>query len=170
MWSVPYALQSPQRIHVVTQMDRANMEYVTIAHLEIYVKTDSISAVLLDIFVRMEQVYLSVRKDTTVRGRTSPMPCTIGTFNPYSGNGTEKACLKCTPGLFCKDKGLSVPSGPCSPGFYCNGGSVTPHPLKDTGEIYAQWDTIVRKGRDCSLNVRRLRTIHPEANRTIGPV
>lgn len=59
--------QNPQRIHVVTQMDRANMEYVTIAHLEIYVKTDSISAVLLDIFVRMEQVYLSVRKDTTVR-------------------------------------------------------------------------------------------------------
>uniref|UniRef100_K1RZC1 Latrophilin-2 n=1 Tax=Magallana gigas TaxID=29159 RepID=K1RZC1_MAGGI len=66
-------------------------------------------------------------------GRTSPMPCPIGTFNPYSGNGTEKACLKCTPGLFCKDKGLSVPSGPCSPGFYCNGGSVTPHPLNGHG-------------------------------------
>lgn len=59
-------------------------------------------------------------------GRTSPMPCPIGTFNPYSGNGTEKACLKCTPGLYCKDKGLSVPSGPCSPGFYCNGGSILP--------------------------------------------
>lgn len=43
------------------------MEYVKIAHLEIYVKMGSISAVLLDIFVRMEQVYLSVRKDTTVR-------------------------------------------------------------------------------------------------------
>lgn len=58
--------QSPQRIHAVTQMDRTNMGYVKIAHLEIYVKMGSILAVLLDIFVRMEQVYLSVRKDSTV--------------------------------------------------------------------------------------------------------
>lgn len=43
------------------------MEYVKIVHLEIYVKTGSISAVLLAIFVRMEQVYLSVRKDSTAR-------------------------------------------------------------------------------------------------------
>lgn len=42
------------------------MGYVKIAHLEIYVKMGSISAVLLDIFVRMEQVYLSVRKDSIV--------------------------------------------------------------------------------------------------------
>lgn len=66
-------------------------------------------------------------------GQTSPMPCPIGTFNPYFGNGTEKACLKCSPGLYCKGKGLSVPTGPCSPGFYCNGGSVTPNPLNGHG-------------------------------------
>nr|XP_022291423.1 uncharacterized protein LOC111102827 [Crassostrea virginica]XP_022291424.1 uncharacterized protein LOC111102827 [Crassostrea virginica] len=66
-------------------------------------------------------------------GQVKPIPCEIGTFNPSQGNGTKKACVKCSPGLYCRGEALSVPTGPCSPGFYCDGGSITPQPLNGYG-------------------------------------
>ncbi|XP_061176826.1 uncharacterized protein LOC133185543 isoform X2 [Saccostrea echinata] len=66
-------------------------------------------------------------------GQVWPLPCDIGTFNPYYGNSTGKACLKCSPGMFCSGKNLSVPTGPCSSGFYCNRGAVSPTPLNGRG-------------------------------------
>lgn len=66
-------------------------------------------------------------------GQVKPIPCEIGTFNPSQGNGTKKACVKCSPGLYCRGEALSVPTGPCFPGFYCDGGSITPQPLNGYG-------------------------------------
>ncbi|XP_048765393.2 adhesion G-protein coupled receptor F3-like isoform X7 [Ostrea edulis] len=66
-------------------------------------------------------------------GQVHPLPCETGTFNPYTGNGTKEACLQCSPGLYCGEENLAVPTGPCSSGFYCTGGATTPTPLNGRG-------------------------------------
>lgn len=37
-------------------------------------------------------------------------------------------CLACPPGHFCGASGLPVPSGPCSPGYFCLAGVTSPTP------------------------------------------
>ncbi|XP_038634724.1 neurogenic locus notch homolog protein 3-like [Scyliorhinus canicula] len=56
-------------------------------------------------------------------------PCPPGTYNSSPGQESSAGCLMCPPGQFCERSGLSVPSGKCSPGWYCTGGSVTSKPL-----------------------------------------
>ena len=49
--------------------------------------------------------------------------CFNGTFNPVVRAEGPRACLSCTPGKYCETRGLSEPTGYCSAGWYCSGGS-----------------------------------------------
>lgn len=44
------------------------------------------------------------------------------------GGVSVEGCQPCLPGRYCADVGLSSPSGPCDPGFYCTQGSATAAP------------------------------------------
>jgi hypothetical protein len=51
-----------------------------------------------------------------------------GTFNPNEGLSNVTECLPCAPGMHCSKKGLGLPSGVCSPGFYCPPSQMSPTP------------------------------------------
>ncbi|XP_062816991.1 zonadhesin isoform X2 [Anolis carolinensis] len=55
-------------------------------------------------------------------------PCPPGTYNPTSGIDRVERCQLCPAGMFCGEWGLSSPSGPCLPGFFCSSGSSVPNP------------------------------------------
>lgn len=55
-------------------------------------------------------------------------PCPEGTYNPYERLAEDTECRKCDAGMFCGDRGLSVPTGQCSAGFWCIGGALSPAP------------------------------------------
>merc|ERR1711871_1305911 len=57
-----------------------------------------------------------------------PPPCPVGRFSNTSEASSAKTCFSCTPGEFCDSPGLSMPVGPCDPGFYCPGGDYTGSP------------------------------------------
>lgn len=48
------------------------------------------------------------------------------------GAVSVEVCRSCLPGHYCSAPGLSSPSGPCNPGFYCIQGSRTATPMGDT--------------------------------------
>lgn len=52
-------------------------------------------------------------------------------FLDIGGVSTE-VCQACLPGHYCAEVGLSSPSGPCNPGFYCTHGSSTAAPWGNT--------------------------------------
>lgn len=60
--------------------------------------------------------------------------CPRGRYNPVSGAKNTSDCLLCPPGQFCADAGLSGPTGNCSAGYYCTGGSDTDTPLPVTND------------------------------------
>ena len=62
------------------------------------------------------------------RGSISPEACPRGTSLNTEGNRDIADCNECPAGLFCNRYGLSVPSGPCSEGFYCPQRQVLPQP------------------------------------------
>ena len=53
------------------------------------------------------------------------------------GQSEESACISCTPGYFCNNTGLLEPSGPCSAGHYCTGGTIDAFPMvsRDTTSL-----------------------------------
>ncbi|CAN0099917.1 unnamed protein product, partial [Heterosigma akashiwo] len=53
-------------------------------------------------------------------------PCPAGTFNNRTNQQSLSDCQACTPGSYCLTAGLSWPTGPCDPGFYCPSGTATP--------------------------------------------
>ena len=55
--------------------------------------------------------------------------CKNGTYNPKPGGQSESACLLCPSGKYCGHKGLSQPSGGCTPGYYCIGGATYGEPI-----------------------------------------
>nr|XP_032658238.1 multiple epidermal growth factor-like domains protein 10 [Chelonoidis abingdonii] len=55
-------------------------------------------------------------------------PCPVGTYNPYHGISQAERCQQCPAGMFCGEWGLSSPSGPCWPGFFCTAGASVPNP------------------------------------------
>uniref|UniRef100_A0A286XEQ6 Uncharacterized protein n=1 Tax=Cavia porcellus TaxID=10141 RepID=A0A286XEQ6_CAVPO len=61
------------------------------------------------------------------RGSAVPQPCPPGTFNPWIKLGSEASCSPCLPGHYCGSSGLIHPSGPCSEGFFCLRGAITPN-------------------------------------------
>ncbi|KAJ8397174.1 hypothetical protein AAFF_G00440080 [Aldrovandia affinis] len=50
------------------------------------------------------------------------LPCPPGTYNPQPGQGHLEQCLLCPAGTYCEDWGLSEPTGPCQPGYFCLAG------------------------------------------------
>nr|XP_048683105.1 signal peptide, CUB and EGF-like domain-containing protein 3 [Caretta caretta] len=50
-------------------------------------------------------------------------PCPAGTYNPSHGISQAERCQQCPAGMFCGEWGLSSPSGPCWPGFFCTAGT-----------------------------------------------
>ncbi|CAL8373179.1 unnamed protein product, partial [Gadus morhua 'NCC'] len=65
-------------------------------------------------------------------GARDMAPCPPGTFSPLEGATSVAACQPCWPGHYCAGVGLSRPSGPCDPGFFCSQGSTTPAPRGNT--------------------------------------
>ena len=56
-------------------------------------------------------------------------PCPPGSYNNETGQTSLSACLPCPPGMYCDSTGLAEPTGLCSEGWYCTGGSRSPTPL-----------------------------------------
>lgn len=63
-------------------------------------------------------------------GTTSPVNCSIGSFNPLMGATTIDFCLSCPAGYYCEIEGLSAPTGQCAEGYFCPNGfsASTPTP------------------------------------------
>ena len=59
----------------------------------------------------------------------NPIPCPAGTFSSRLALQSASQCSPCTSGWSCNDTGLTSPSGPCSPGYYCPEGSSMSSPL-----------------------------------------
>ncbi|MGH0137990.1 UNVERIFIED_CONTAM: hypothetical protein FKN15_065321 [Acipenser sinensis] len=49
----------------------------------------------------------------------TPVPCPLGSIKNTTGGSSLASCLPCPAGHYCASKGLSMPSGHCSAGFYC---------------------------------------------------
>nr|XP_020649902.1 multiple epidermal growth factor-like domains protein 11 [Pogona vitticeps] len=58
----------------------------------------------------------------------TPHPCPPGTYSSSPGIDQAERCQLCPAGMFCGEWGLSSPTGPCFPGFFCNSGSTVPNP------------------------------------------
>ncbi|XP_071958738.1 uncharacterized protein [Antedon mediterranea] len=56
-------------------------------------------------------------------------PCPKGSFNPVNNSDEIEDCLACLPGMYCQFDGQDAPSGNCSAGWYCTGGSYQEMPL-----------------------------------------
>ena len=61
-----------------------------------------------------------------------PIKCSNGTYRDTEGAGSDMDCIDCALGQYCLSEGLTEPTGPCQPGFYCLRGNVEPTP---TGTI-----------------------------------
>ncbi|XP_047578782.1 neurogenic locus notch homolog protein 4-like isoform X2 [Lutra lutra] len=61
-------------------------------------------------------------------GTGVPLPCPVGTFSDQMLLSMASECLSCPPGHFCGASGLTAPSGPCSPGYFCLEGASSPIP------------------------------------------
>ena len=49
--------------------------------------------------------------------------CPVGTFSNTTGLGNISQCRPCLAGMYCGAAGLAAPTGSCSGGYYCSGGS-----------------------------------------------
>uniref|UniRef100_M3YPB2 Uncharacterized protein n=1 Tax=Mustela putorius furo TaxID=9669 RepID=M3YPB2_MUSPF len=61
-------------------------------------------------------------------GTGVPLPCPVGTFSDRMLLSMASECLSCPPGHFCGASGLTAPSGPCSPGYFCLERASSPIP------------------------------------------
>ncbi|XP_050179054.1 multiple epidermal growth factor-like domains protein 6 isoform X3 [Myiozetetes cayanensis] len=61
-------------------------------------------------------------------GTSIPQRCPMGTYSDRLHNWQDSSCTACPPGHFCGSSGLTAPSGPCSPGYYCLPGASSPSP------------------------------------------
>lgn len=61
-------------------------------------------------------------------------PCPEGTFNNLTKQKQSNSCLTCPPGSFCAGVGNPYPTGQCSKGWYCLGGTTTSKPTIKGGE------------------------------------
>jgi hypothetical protein len=59
----------------------------------------------------------------------TPIPCPRGTYGNSTGLKQVTDCNDCDAGTYCDSPGQTQPTGPCDPGFYCTGKSITSAPL-----------------------------------------
>lgn len=65
-----------------------------------------------------------------------PEPCPIGTYANASGLRQVEDCVMCAPGMYCDATGLTLPRGPCDPGYYCTLGAYTSAPMNYESTIF----------------------------------
>lgn len=53
---------------------------------------------------------------SAAEGSGEPELCPAGTFSPVPGLTSEAGCQPCTAGFYCREAGLTAPTGPCSRG------------------------------------------------------
>ena len=61
-------------------------------------------------------------------GVHEPSNCPLGTYSNSTGLKQSSSCLACPPGEYCQNPGITEPTGPCRPGYFCQGGSTTDAP------------------------------------------
>ncbi|NXP16479.1 AB24G protein, partial [Scytalopus superciliaris] len=61
-------------------------------------------------------------------GAAAPLQCPPGTWSGREGRRSLQQCQPCPGGYFCNGSGQEVPSGHCSPGYYCATGAQSPMP------------------------------------------
>ena len=61
-------------------------------------------------------------------GSDTYIRCLPGTYSNVTGNEKESDCLNCTAGSYCSGYGNELPTGPCSPGYYCPEGQSEMNP------------------------------------------
>ncbi|XP_028816958.1 zonadhesin [Denticeps clupeoides] len=66
----------------------------------------------------------------------SPIPCPSGSFLQNKGAQSHTECTHCPPGMYCLTPGSSLPSGFCSPGYYCVEGADTARPINSAFLVY----------------------------------
>lgn len=68
-------------------------------------------------------------------GTATPIPCPLGTIQPsLQKQSLLSDCLPCPIGRFCNSSALTAlsGSGPCSAGFWCAQGQISPTPTNGT--------------------------------------
>ena len=66
------------------------------------------------------------------QGSGSPTPCPAGFFSNSTGLESRSECTPCEEGSYCDTDGLTSPTGPCSPGYYCPTGQTSDTPANFT--------------------------------------
>ena len=61
-------------------------------------------------------------------GTSLPLPCPEGTFTTSTNLSSVEECSYCTSGSYCATPGLADPTGPCTAGYYCQGGAANSIP------------------------------------------
>ncbi|XP_070551430.1 uncharacterized protein [Ptychodera flava] len=77
------------------------------------------------------------------KGSDQGIKCPQGRFSNETGLENVTECRQCTPGFYCQTEGLTAPTGPCLPRYYCTLGAIDPNP---TAESYGD---ICPAGRYC---------------------
>ena len=69
-------------------------------------------------------------------GSTTPEPCDAGTYGDSTGFRSSFECVKCNPGTYCPDRGMTATGSNCTAGYYCKSGSKSKNPRDGiTGNI-----------------------------------
>ena len=66
-------------------------------------------------------------------------PCPAGTYSVTVGLSQASQCASCPPGKYCGTSALPAPSGNCTGGYYCTGGSTTPTPSSGLSLLSRCW-------------------------------
>jgi len=61
-------------------------------------------------------------------------PCPAGTYNPSTQRTSVTECIDCPGGEYCEGVGNSAPTGNCTAGWYCSGGSDSPNTTTHGGK------------------------------------
>eukprot|EP00070_Physeter_catodon_P037017 XP_028343911.1 sushi, von Willebrand factor type A, EGF and pentraxin domain-containing protein 1-like [Physeter catodon] len=59
-------------------------------------------------------------------------PCPLGYYSSGTGLTRRTDCQPCPAGKYCASRGAATPTGDCSAGFFCSGGSWLPAPLANS--------------------------------------
>ena len=84
--------------------------------------------------------------------------CPHGTYSAVTGLQNVSSCTPCTPGKYCGSEGLTSPSGHCSGGYFCGGGSYEQAPT-DHGLLSSSYE-IIHRGEDSFVTALNISTVN----------